>query len=112
PELRDPGPAPAAQYQPLVRVRLAEGVARSLFDEYTGHRATERGREETGWVLLGRREVDEAVILATLPAGAERDAGEAHVVFNSEAQALASRIVRQADKRLVLIGVVHTHPGS
>ena len=51
-------------------------------------------------------------MLATLPAGAERDAGEAHVRFNSAAQALASRIVRQEDRRLTLLGVVHTHPGS
>ena len=57
------------------------------------------------------READEAVVLATLPAGAERDAGEAHVRFNADAQALASRIVRQADRRLTLLGVVHTHPG-
>ena len=32
--------------------------------------------------------------------------------FNSTAQALGSRIVRQADRRLTLLGVVHTHPGS
>jgi hypothetical protein len=50
--------------------------------------------------------------LATLPAGAERDASIAHVRFNSNAQALASRIVRQTDRRLTILGVVHTHPGS
>src|SRR5207237_10005130 len=55
---------------------------------------------------------DEAVALATLPAGADRNAGQAHVRFNSQAQALGSRIVRQADRRLSLLGVVHTHPGS
>ena len=42
----------------------------------------------------------------------ERSAGIAHVAFNSAAQALASRIVRQWDKRLSMLGVVHTHPGS
>jgi hypothetical protein len=36
----------------------------------------------------------------------------AHVLFNSSAQALASRIVRQTDRRLITLGVVHTHPGS
>jgi hypothetical protein len=58
------------------------------------------------------REEAEAVVLATLPAGALADAGIAHVRFNSEAQALASCIVRQTDKRLTILGVVHTHPGS
>ncbi len=43
---------------------------------------------------------------------AEREAGEAHIRFNSSAQAVASRIVRQSDKRLALLGVVHTHPGT
>ena len=47
-----------------------------------------------------------------MPAGAERDASEGHVRFNTDAQALASFILRQHDKRLREIGVVHTHPGS
>jgi hypothetical protein len=34
------------------------------------------------------------------------------VKFNSAAQAVASRAVRQKDRRLALLGVVHTHPGS
>src|SRR5262249_58506485 len=72
----------------------------------------EHGDEETGWVLMGLRERDEAIALATLPAGTQRDAGVAHVRFNSSGQALASRIVRQTDRRLVILGVVHTHPGS
>ena len=47
------------------------------------------------------------------PAGRDgREAGEAHVRFNSAAQAFASRIVRQGHKQLTLLGVVHTHPGS
>jgi proteasome lid subunit RPN8/RPN11 len=91
---------------------LTDGVARTLFEEYSDHRAEARGDEETGWVLLGLREADAAVVLATLPAGAERDAGVAHVRFNSDAQAVASRVVRQNDKRLTIVGVVHTHPGS
>jgi proteasome lid subunit RPN8/RPN11 len=106
------GPATPPRYDRLSRVVLTDEVTRTLFDEYAAHRASDRGGEETGWVLLGTRDVEEAVVLATLPAGADRDAGEAHVRFNSAAQALASRIVRQGDRRLTLLGVVHTHPGS
>jgi hypothetical protein len=83
-----------------------------LFEEFAAHRRAERGEEETGWVLLGLRESDEAIALATLPAGTLRDAGVAHVRFNSDGQALASRMVRQLDRRLTILGVVHTHPGS
>lgn len=106
-------PTPARQtYQRLKRVLLADEVSRTIFSEFGTHRRTERGDEETGWVLLGVREAGEAVVLATLPAGAERSAGVAHVRFNASAQALASRIVRQWDRRLTMLGVVHTHPGS
>jgi proteasome lid subunit RPN8/RPN11 len=91
---------------------LTDGVGHTLFEEFAGHRAEARGEEETGWVLLGLREAREAVVLATLPAGALRDASVAHVRFNSNAQALASRIVRQTNRRLTMLGVVHTHPGS
>jgi proteasome lid subunit RPN8/RPN11 len=87
-------------------------VGRTLFEEYARHRGEARGEEETGWVLLGLREANEAVALATLPAGAEREASVAHVRFNSAGQALGSRIVRQSDRRLTILGVVHTHPGS
>ena len=97
---------------PLARLRLTDEVSRTLFAEYAEHRAGDRGDEEIGWLLLGHRDGDTATALATLPAGAERQAGQAHVQFNSTAQALASRIVRQQDKRLTLLGVVHTHPGS
>ena len=100
------------KYQPLQRVLLTDGVGRTLFEEFAAHRAEARGQEETGWLLLGWRDTNQAIALATLPAGAQRDASTAHVRFNSAAQALGSRIVRQADKRLMLIGVVHTHPGS
>jgi proteasome lid subunit RPN8/RPN11 len=93
-------------------VVLTDAVCRTLFEEYAVHRAEARGEEETGWLLLGRREPDHAVVLATLPAGTERDASVTHVQFNSVGQALASRIVRQADRQLALVGVVHTHPGS
>ena len=112
-----PRPSPPATttpivYDPLERVVLTDGVGRTLFEEFASHRSEARGEEETGWVLLGLREAREAVVLATLPAGALRDASVAHVRFNSNAQALASRIVRQTNRRLTMLGVVHTHPGS
>jgi proteasome lid subunit RPN8/RPN11 len=107
-----PTPSATVKYGPVERVMLTDGVARTLFEEFAGHRAEARGDEETGWVLLGLREAREVVVLATLPAGTLRDASVAHVRFNSNAQALASRIVRQTDRRLNMVGVVHTHPGS
>jgi len=103
---------PGSVLAPLQRVILSDGVGRTLFEGYASHRQEARGNEETGWVLLGLREPREAIALATLPAGALRDAGVAHVRFNTEAQAVASRIVRQSDRRLTILGVVHTHPGS
>src|SRR5436305_849688 len=105
----EPGPPP---YERLQRVVLADGVGHTLFEEYAEHRRAARGDEETGWVLLGIREAHEAVVLATLPAGEMREASTTHVRFNSAGQALGSRIVRQADKRLTILGLVHTHPGS
>jgi hypothetical protein len=108
----DPPPSAPRTFRRLERVVLTDEISRTLFEEYEEHRRGNRGEEETGWVLLGLREETEALVLATLPAGAERSAGIAHVRFNSDAQALASRIVRQGDRRLVMLGVVHTHPGS
>jgi proteasome lid subunit RPN8/RPN11 len=105
-------PAAAKAYRKLERVRVTDQVCRTLFEEFAEHRRSERGDEEIGWVLLGVREENEALVLATLPAGANRSAGVAHVRFNSDGQALGSRIVRQLDKRLTMVGVVHTHPGS
>ena len=113
PHQPEPPPyVPPREFQPLRRLVLTDGVSRTLFEEYGEHRQSDRGDEETGWLLLGLREADEAVALATLPAGAERQAGVAHVRFNSQAQAVGSRIVRQGDRRLTILGVVHTHPGS
>lgn len=106
-------PAPAAVApKPLQRVVLTDGVCRRLFAEYATHRETGRGQEETGWLLLGMRGLDEAIVVATLPAGDGRHAGEAHVQFESGVQVLAQRIVRQDVKQLRVLGVVHTHPGS
>jgi hypothetical protein len=110
---REPsGPFSPHPYQPLKRVLLTDGVGRTLFEEYAAHRESARGDEETGWVILGLREATEAIVLATLPAGTERNAGVGHVEFNNRGQALGSRIVRQRDRRLTMLGVVHTHPGS
>jgi len=102
----------AASFLPLERVLLTDGVGRTLFEEYARHRSAARGEEETGWVLLGIRESREAIALATLPAGTRREASVSHVRFNSTAQAVGSRIIRQDDRRLTILGVVHTHPGS
>lgn len=112
PPLPPEPPAPPGRYEPLTRLLLTDSVGRTLFTQYAEHRLTERGAEETGWVLLGLRQAEEAVALAALPAGAGREAGVAHVRFNAEAQAVASRILRQADRRLTMLGIVHTHPGS
>lgn len=97
---------------PLERVVLTEGVTRSLFGQFADHRLSLRGDEEHGWALLGLRSGNSAVAMATLPAGGMRDASMAHVDFHHAAQVVASRVVRQRDKRLTLLGVVHTHPGS
>jgi hypothetical protein len=99
-------------YRPLERVVLTDEVSRTLFDDYAAHRASDRGKEEIGWVLLGLREADQAVALAALPAPTDRDAGEAHVWVTGPAHLLASRVIRQDDRRLQMLGVVHTHPGS
>src|SRR5262249_34952857 len=105
-------PPPARTYRPLERVVLTDGVSRTLFEEYAYHRESNRGDEETGWVILGVREADRAVVLATLPAGTQRNAGVGHVQFDSRGQVLASRIVRQVDRRLATLAAVPTHPGS
>jgi len=91
---------------------LTDEVSRTLFEEYAEHRQSKRGREEIGWVLMGIRRETDALVLATLPAGQQRSASDVHVQFNSSAQALAARIVRQWNKQLTLVGVVHTHPGT
>jgi hypothetical protein len=104
--------APNGPLQPLQKVFLHDGVRNTLFREYQDHRQTPRGEEETGWLILGLRDEMTATILATLPAGAMRDAGESHVQFNTEAQAVAMRLLFPREKRLKLLGVVHTHPGT
>jgi proteasome lid subunit RPN8/RPN11 len=109
-----PSPEPPAlkSCRRLEQLLLTDEVCRTLFREYSSHRAGARGDEEIGWVLLGIREDNQALALATLPAGARRQAGATHVQFNSSAQAVASCILRQDDKRLTTLGVMHTHPGN
>ena len=106
---QDSKPVPLA---PLRKLILTDAVSRTLFGEFAAHRKSERGQEETGWDLLGVRQGDTAVVMATLPAGEGRDAGEAHVFFNHAAQAFASRFIRQEFRQLRMLGVAHTHPGS
>jgi len=67
-------------YSRLRRLVLHDEVNRTLFAEYAAHCGSERGHEEIGWVLLGLRNADEAIAMATLPAGTERDAGNSHVL--------------------------------
>lgn len=93
------------------RLVLTQGVCQTLFQEVTAHHQTDRGHEETGWLLLGFRNVSEAIGVATIPAGLSRDAAEAHVKFASDVQELAQRIIRQDLKQLRVLGVIHTHPG-
>ncbi len=111
PSLQEPIDGPKS-YRPLERVVLADGVVRTLFDDFERHRETARGEEEFGWALLGIREESEAIALAALPAGAQRHASLTHIQFHASAQAVATRLLRQRDKRLGMLGVVHTHPGS
>lgn len=106
---------PAGAGAPFAKARsfaVAEGVIRTLFDEFAAHRQTDRGNEEIGWLLLGKRTDTGIMILGTLPAGTHRDASVVHVRFDSEAQSLASRILRQTDQNIQIVGIVHTHPGS
>jgi proteasome lid subunit RPN8/RPN11 len=112
PLLVEPVAAGPKKYWPLDRVVLAHGVLQTLFDDFARHRETARGEEEFGWALLGIREEREAIALAALPAGAQRHASLTHIQFHSNAQAVATRLLRQRDKRLGMLGVVHTHPGS
>src|SRR5262249_28414797 len=105
-------PSAPRSYLPLERVVLTDGVSRTLFEEYAAHRDSARGEEETGWFLLGVRETRTALVLASLPAGTDRNAGVGHVQFDSPGQALGCRTVRQADRRLSPLGIVHPHPGS
>lgn len=105
-------PAGPVDYRRIERIVLTDDVSRTLFEDYASHREGKRGDEEMGWVLLGLRQSDQAIALAALPATSDRDAGEAHVWITGPAHVLASRIVRQDDRRLSMLGVVHTHPGS
>ncbi|HLN28001.1 MAG TPA: Mov34/MPN/PAD-1 family protein [Gemmataceae bacterium] len=119
--IRVPAPGTWAQPQasplpprhlPLNGVVLTDGVGRTLFEEYADHVSGPRRELETGWIILGVRNEEQATVLATLPAGSLSDAGSGHVQFNSSGQAIGSRIVRQSDRKVTILGVVHTHPGT
>lgn len=105
-------PPAAVRCERLEHVDLTDEVSRTLFEEFAAHRASQRGEEEIGWLLMGHRLERRAVVTATLPAGAAREAGVAHIRFNADAQAVASRYLRHQDRQLVILGVVHTHPGT
>src|SRR5262249_2914566 len=105
-------PRQSTIYRPLERVVLTDGLNRTLFEEVAAHRKEEHRNRETGWMLFGHRTVNEAIVLATLPAGAHSDAGVAHVLFDRAAQAVAFPAIHEKDRRLTALGVVHTHPGS
>jgi len=92
-------------------VKINSGVLRTMFEDFHAHRGTARGEEETGWLLIGRRESAGVVIEAALPPGEFRDAGVAHVNMNSTAQSVAMRILKKAHPDLDVLGVAHTHPG-
>jgi hypothetical protein len=106
------GAAMASSPPSLRQVVFTDEVSRTLFSDYRAHRLGERGQVETGWVLLGQRYGAETIVLAVLPAGRNADAGAGHVQFNAALQAVAARILRQQDRRLTVVGIVHTHPGS
>ena len=74
-------------------------------------RGTDRGAGRPEWLLLGLRRGDEAVALASLPAGAGRrrtPAMSASTRPPRSSPAGSSARMRQ----LTLLGVVHTHPGA
>lgn len=106
---QDQGSAPAI---PTGTVRIHKGVLDTMFEDFQKHKETDRGEEETGWMLLGRREAGVVIIEAALPPGEFRDAGTAHVNVNSTAISVAMRVLKKSHPRLDVIGMAHTHPGS
>lgn len=93
-------------------VRIHQGVLNTMFEDFHRHKETDRGDEETGWMLLGRRESGEVIVEAALPPGEFRDAGTAHVNVNSTAISVAMRVLKKSHPRLDVVGMAHTHPGS
>src|SRR5687767_12112518 len=73
-EAARPASEGALPIEPISKLVLTDEVSRVLFDEFAAHRRGERGQEEIGWVLLGLRQRNEAIVVATLPAGTKRDA--------------------------------------
>jgi proteasome lid subunit RPN8/RPN11 len=90
---------------------ISSGVGQTLVQGYRNHLNQERGDEETGWLLMGYREKKHAVVVAAVPSGEFREASSTHVKFNSQAQVVAGRLLRQLHDKLEVLGLFHTHPG-
>lgn len=99
-------------YSPLKSILITSGVGETLARGFRLHLDGERGDEEIGWLLMGFREKDKAVVLAAIPSGDMREASGTHVRFNSRAQAIAGRILKKREPRLEVLGLFHTHPGT
>ena len=102
----------AASLRRLRQVVLSDRLCRTLLEGYQEHLRSGRGHLETAWILLGRRQQEQALALAALPAGARSDAGVAHVRIHGPSHAVFYRILKQFHRDLDLIGIVHTHPGA
>jgi len=80
---------------PIKYMLISSGVGQTLVQGYRNHLNQERGDEETGWLLMGYREKKHAVVVAAVPSGEFREASSTHVKFNSQAQVVAGRLLRQ-----------------
>ncbi len=96
---------------PIKYMLISSGVGQTLVQGYRNHLNQERGDEETGWLLMGYREKKHAVVVAAVPSGEFREASSTHVKFNSQAQVVAGRLLRQLHDKLEVLGLFHTHPG-
>ena len=96
---------------PIKYMLISSGVGQTLVQGYRNHLHQERGDEETGWLLMGYREKKHAVVVAAVPSGEFREASSTHVKFNSQAQVVAGRLLRQLHDKLEVLGLFHTHPG-
>ncbi len=97
---------------PVRYVSICSGVGQTIVDGYRNHLNQDRGEEETGWLLMGYRKKKHAIISAAVPAGEFREASSTHVKFNSLAQVVAGRLLRQLHDNLEVLGLFHTHPGK
>lgn len=102
---------PQRDLSPITHVLISSGVGNTLVQGYRNHLDQDRGDEETGWLLMGYREKKRAIIMAAVPSGEFREASSTHVKFNSQAQVVAGRLLRQVHQKLEVLGLFHTHPG-